>query len=245
MKEKRHARKEAAQTDQRGPAQGDARGGGGELDVGHPEEGGEGIRGGGQAGETAEAGIVGPPQALGEETNLTAVTRPGLINEANVRSALTEAKGDLYVAACLLEISAWKLDRLIRADAALQAFAGAVETVKANPEYDRMSQAQFASELHRLTAQFAVEGLLVIHEIASSPARTAAEKAVRLEAAIALRNGTPNSQGGSEVDLLLRELNQAYQAHAPRIKEIRTTTVVLEDSRQSESVTLTVAPSPD
>lgn len=196
-------------------------------------------------GEDSEEGIQRPPQTLGEERNLTPVTLPGVITEENIRSALTEAKGDLYVAACLLETTAWRLDRLIRCNAGLQAFTAAIYTVKADPKYDRMSQGQFAQELHRLTAQFAVEGLLVIHEIASSPARTAAEKAVRLEAAIALRNGSSIARGGSEIDLLLQELNQAYQAHAPRIKEIRTTTVVLEDSRQIESLPLTIAPSRD
>ena len=178
---------------------------------------------------------------LGQMGDVVAV-KPGFFTEDNIRAALGQAKGDIFVAACLIETTAPMLDRYIRSSESLQAFAAAVERVKADPDYDRMSKQQFIAELQHLTSQFAVDGLLAIHQLAIEPACTAADRDVKLRAAIALRDGAGRHHIASDVDLLMAELNQSYQQHAPRIKEIRTTVVTLEGSGQSESSHLTVEP---
>ena len=176
---------------------------------------------------------IRPPQTARQAIALN-VPVPGLITEPNVRLALELAKGDLFVAATILEVNTWQLDRLIRCSPALQVFAAAIERVKQDPEYDKMSAEQFVTELHRLTTQFALDGLMVIHDLATGPASSAADRQVKLEAAMALRNSSPLGRAGGALEALLSELNADYQKHAPRIKEIRTTTLVLEALRQNE-----------
>lgn len=158
---------------------------------------------------------------------------PGLKTEENIGFALQEARGDLFIASTRLQIPPWELDRLIRRSESMQLLATAIVTVQENPEFSKWSAEQFSAELNRLTAQFALDGLRVIHELAMAPASTPGEKQVKLEAATRLRNGVAHSGTTGSMDALLHELNQEYQRAAPRIKEIRTTTVVLEAPKAS------------
>lgn len=157
---------------------------------------------------------------------------PGLKTDENIGFALQEARGDLFIASTLLQIPPWELDRLIRRSESMQLLATAIVTVQENPEFSKWSAEQFSAELNRLTAQFALDGLRVIHELAMGPAVTPGEKQVKLEAATRLRNGVAHSGTTGSMDALLHELNQEYQRAAPRIKEIRTTTVVLEAPKE-------------
>jgi hypothetical protein len=155
------------------------------------------------------------------------------MSEPNVRAALLQAKGDIFIASNLLRMPAPHLDRCIRASEPMMAFAATIAQVKADPDYEKMSGGQFAAEINRLSSQYALDGLNVIHELATGDAFTAAEKQVKLDAAVHLRGGAAIGNGGSEMEQLLHVLNQQYQEHAPRIREIRkeTTTLVIENSR--------------
>ena len=158
--------------------------------------------------------------------------RAGLISEQSIQEALTEAKGDIFLAACALDCTAQELDRYIRRSPTLQAFAAAVDQVKIDPAYSRMSAAQFEEQLADLTRAFRVDGLHEIHKLALMEyGDSAALAKVKLDAAMALRGGVPHGGGNSEAEHTLAELNALYHQNAPRIKEIRKTVITFEDDR--------------
>lgn len=175
-----------------------------------------------------------PPAELPAEPPPLPV-QPGLYSEDNIRKALELGRGDIFRAASLMQVKPSELDSAIRFSESLQAYTMAIDRVKADPEYDGMSTKAFVEETRRLAATMALDGLLSIHELATGSADSAAEKDVKLRAAIELRKASPHHHGGGELGALLAQLNEQYQEHAPRIREIRTTTVVLQDSRRNES----------
>lgn len=155
--------------------------------------------------------------------------RSGLISEHSIKEALTDAKGDIFLAACALDCTAAELDKYIRRSSDLQSFAAAVEQVKRDVNYDRMSAEQFENRCADLTRAYRLDGIQTLHEIATTPhGDSAALAKVRVEAAIALRGGPVHGSGNAETEATLAELNQLYLQNAPRIKEIRQTVVVME-----------------
>jgi formylmethanofuran dehydrogenase subunit E-like metal-binding protein len=160
--------------------------------------------------------------------------RAALISEDYIKQALTEAKGDIFLAASALDCTAQDLDRYIRASAELQAFAAAIEKVKVDPAYSRMSTEQFETRVQDLTRAYKVVALDALHELATMNHKGSAAMAkVKMQSAIALRGNQQVSVGDREIEHALAELNQLYHANAPRIKEIRQTVVKLEDGREA------------
>ena len=100
----------------------------------------------------------------------------------------------------------------------------AIDCVKRDPDYDRLSNDQFEDQLERLTKAYRVEALGIIHDLATIPMTselTAAMAEVKLKAAVQLLGANvDNSKNGDQM-LVLQELNQLYQQSAPRIKSIR------------------------
>lgn len=157
----------------------------------------------------------------------------GLISEQSIKTALTESKGDIFLAACALDCSARELDSYIRRSAVLQGFASAVETVKVDPAYSRMSTEQFDNQVADLMRAFRVDGIQEVHKLATMEfGDSAALAKVKLDAALALSGGGTSRQGNSETENALAELNALYHANAPRIKEIRQTVITLQDDRE-------------
>ncbi|WP_124573247.1 MULTISPECIES: hypothetical protein [unclassified Burkholderia] len=160
--------------------------------------------------------------------------RAGLISEESIKTALTEAKGDIFLAASTLDCTAHELDGYIRASTELQGFAAAIEKIKVDPAYSRMSSEQFEARIADLSRAYKVVGLEELHGLATMDHKDSAAMAkVKLQAAIALRGGEQRAVGDREIDLALSELNQLYHQNAPRIKEIRQTVVKLEDGREA------------
>jgi hypothetical protein len=158
--------------------------------------------------------------------------RAGLITEEAIKESLIDARGDLFLAASVLDCTAQELDRYIRASAELQQFAAAIEKVKVDPAYSRMSAEQFENELADLTRAYKVVGLEELHKLAiMNHGDSAAMAKVKLQAAISLRGGQQQVAGDREIEHALAELNQLYHQNAPRIKEIRQTVIKLEDGR--------------
>lgn len=158
--------------------------------------------------------------------------RSGLISEASIKAALTETKGDIFMAACALDCTAHEMDRYIRRSKELQNFAVAIEQIKVDPAYASMSAQQFETQLDDLTRSLRVVGLNEVHKLATMEfGDSAALAKVKLDAAIALRGGQNTSRGNSEVENTLAELNHLYHANAPRIREIRQTVITLADER--------------
>lgn len=160
--------------------------------------------------------------------------RAGLISEEAIKDALTAAKGDIFLASTTLDCTAQELDRYIRASTALQQFAASIDTVKSDPAYARMSAEQFEARLADLAQAYRVVGMEELHALATmSHKGSAAMAKVKLQAAIALRGGQQHAAGDREVEHALAELNTLYHQNAPRIKEIRQTTITLQDGREA------------
>ncbi|MGC2944158.1 hypothetical protein [Burkholderia ambifaria] len=169
--------------------------------------------------------------------------RAGLISEDSIKTALSEAKGDIFLASSTLDCTAHELDGYIRASAELQGFAAAIEKVKVDPAYSRMSSDQFDTRVADLTRAYKVVGLEELHGLATmDPKDSAAMAKVKLQAAIALRGGEQRAVGDREVEHALSELNQLYHANAPRIKEIRQTVVKLQDGREATQQVIELQP---
>ncbi|MGQ7939116.1 hypothetical protein [Paraburkholderia sp. D1E] len=169
--------------------------------------------------------------------------RAGLISEQAIKEALAEAKGDIFLASCSLDCTAQELDRYIRASAELQNFAAAIEKVKIDPAYSRMSAEQFENELADLTRAYRVVGIEELHDLATMDHKDSAAMAkVKLQAAIALRGGQQQAGGDREIEHALSELNQLYHQNAPRIKEIRQTVIKLEDGREATQRVIELQP---
>jgi hypothetical protein len=171
--------------------------------------------------------------------------RMGLVSEQTIRDALTNAKGDLFIASSYLGVTGRELDSYIRASETLQAFVAAINTVKLDPAYKRMSGEQFADELERLTRGFRLEALDVIHELATMSYETAAMAEVKLKAAIQLRGAHTDQTTDNGQNAVLMELNQIYQQAAPRIKSVRAVQIEYESTAPSNgaSEALSQAPS--
>lgn len=154
--------------------------------------------------------------------------REGLITEDTIKDALTMAKGDLFLSSCYLGVTARELDGYIRASELLQGFVAAIAKVKKDPEYDRMSNEQFSDELDRLSRSYQIEALDVIHEIAIGKAVSAADREVKLKAAIALRGTQVAKKTDNGQMATFAELNELYHQNAPRIKSVRIQTAQVE-----------------
>jgi hypothetical protein len=169
--------------------------------------------------------------------------RSGLISEASIKAALTEAKGDIFLASCALDCNAQELDRYIRRSKELQNFAIAIEQIKVDPAYASMSAQQFETQLDDMTRALRVVGLSEVHKLATMEfGDSAALAKVKLDAALALRGGQGVSRGNSEIESTLAELNNLYHANAPRIREIRQTVITLADDSQPTPVTIEALP---
>lgn len=171
--------------------------------------------------------------------------KSGLISEQSIKNALAEAKGDLFLAACALDCTARELDAYIRRSAALQAFAGAIETVKIDPAYSRLSAEQFENQVGDLVRAFRVDGIKEVHKLATMEfGDSAALAKVKLDAALALTGGPNHRVGNNESENALAELNALYHANAPRIKEIRQTVITLQDDREVTRPVIELKPDP-
>jgi hypothetical protein len=171
--------------------------------------------------------------------------RSGLISEQAIKEALTDAKGDIFLASTALDCTARELDGYIRASAELQQFAAAIEKVKVDPAYSRMSVEQFENRVADLTLAYKAVAIEELHNLATmSHKGSAAMAKVKMQAAIALRGGQQVQHGDREMEHALSELNTLYHQHAPRIKEIRQTVIKLTDGQAIPQVTIELTPDP-
>ena len=169
--------------------------------------------------------------------------KSGLISEQSIKAALTESKGDIFLSACALDCTPRELDLFIRRSPALQAFASAIETVKIDPAYSRMSTEQFENHIADLVRSFKVDGIQEVHKLATMEfGDSAALAKVKLDAALALTGGGSTRQNNNETENALAELNALYHANAPRIKEIRQTVITLRDDREVNSQVIELKP---
>jgi hypothetical protein len=147
--------------------------------------------------------------------------REGRITEQAIINALITSRGDLFLAASYLSVRPRELDSYLRASEDLQGFVTAIAQVKRNVDYERMSAAQFREQLEHLTTVYRVDGLAVIHELATMGFDSAAMADVKLKAAVQLMGSHKDASAGGTQAAILDELNQLYREGAPRIKSLR------------------------
>ena len=158
------------------------------------------------------------------------------LNEEIVRSVLLKNKGDLIRSAQTLTIRPSTLVRWIRSVPSVAAIWNEMEVVKADPAFDSATAAQFEAEIKARATVYRLDGLEVLHELATTDHDGVSSMAeVRLKAAIELRNASEIGvmTGGN----VLAELNELYRANAPRIRSIRA--VEIEFDGQQTSLTIT------
>lgn len=142
------------------------------------------------------------------------------LTESIVRDALIANKGDMILTHRALFVSLGKLSSYVRGVPNLRRLMMEMDREKADPEYDNMTNEQFASQINSLTKAYELDGLNTIHELATTDHDGNASLAdVRLKAAIQLRGkGTSQDSGLGNV---LAELNDQYVAMSSRVKNLR------------------------
>lgn len=144
------------------------------------------------------------------------------LTEENAKAAIIEARGDIFIASQLLGVTAIRLDRAIQVSPVLQQCITTAHTAPAG-----MSIEMLHAAVERRLSLYRVAGLDALHDLATMPIdENSAQNQVKLAAAARLA-GTVEAGGGSDgLAETLRELNQAYQQEAPRLRVIRERTTI-------------------
>ena len=149
------------------------------------------------------------------------------VNEENMRAALVEARGDLFIASQLLQITAVRLDRAIRVSATLQAVVAGIRDAQGSEGYLTASVQDFHRAIERRLALGRIVGMDSLIELASMPIdQNSAQNQVKLAAAARLAGPPEGSGGEGEMAAALAELNEAYRKNAPRLRVIRERTTI-------------------
>jgi len=151
------------------------------------------------------------------------------LTEAGIKSALIEARGDLFIASQLLGITVLRLDRALQIAPALQTvYHQALETAS-NPDYERATSAQFESAVKKRLSAYRVVGLDALHDLAAMPIdENSAQNQVKLAAAARLAGSVEAGGFDGELAEALRELNMDYHQHSQRIRVVRETKTAIE-----------------
>jgi hypothetical protein len=141
-------------------------------------------------------------------------------SEETVRLVLLRNKGDLIRSSGELNVRPSTLVNWIRSVPSVSNLWNEMEGVKTDPKFEAASQAQFEAEIKARLQGYRLDGIEVLHELATTDHDGVSSMAeVRLKAAVELSNiAAPTS---SPVGGLLQELNLLYKEHAPRIKSLR------------------------
>lgn len=144
------------------------------------------------------------------------------LTEENAKAALIEARGDIFIASQLLYIPLLRLTRAIEASPILQATRSAIADLpKHNLSHEEIHQA-----VEQRVSLYRVVGLDALHDLATMPIdENSAQNQVKLAAAARLA-GTTESSGAGDLADTLRQLNDAYQQNAPRLRVIRERTTI-------------------
>jgi hypothetical protein len=179
------------------------------------------ITGDGQAADVEKTeGAQGTGAQAGKPAYLT-------VTETSMQDALKEARGDIFVASQLLGITAIRLNRAIQVSSVLQATMSAIATAEKGISAEALDDA-IAQRLR----VYRVVGLDALHDLATMPIdENSAQNQVKLAAAARLAGEAGGGATGGEMGEALRELNQLYHEHAPRLRVVR------------ERVTVEVSPS--
>ena len=160
--------------------------------------------------------------------NATYERERSALDEATVRLVLLRNKGDLILSAGQMQIRPSTLVRWIKSVPSITALWQEMEQVKADPAFTSATQVQFEQEIRERTSLYRLDGLEVLHELATTPHESASMAEVRLKAAIELKGAT--DIGGHSQGNVLAELNTLYHANAHRIKSMRAVQIEFADA---------------
>jgi len=163
---------------------------------------------------------------------------PGYVvpfNEEEAQNALIEVRGDLFMAAQHLRVTALRLSRSIQASPTLQ---GTMEYLSQLDKRRAITDAQIHEAVSLRMGLYRVAGLDALHDLATMPINeNSAQNQVKLAAAARLAGGLEGAGSGGEMGDTFRELRELYESHAPRLKVVRertTTTVEMVPTDRGE-----------
>lgn len=157
------------------------------------------------------------------------------LSEENMKAALIEARGDIFVGSQMLGVTALRLHRAIQVSPLLQATQAAILQANTDPEFERLSGESLRVAVESRLALYRVVGLDALHDIAVMPiSENSAQNQVKLAAAARLAGSTDGISGGGEIGETLRSLNELYHQHAPRIRIVRETLTIEAGPHENE-----------
>jgi hypothetical protein len=177
---------------------------------------------------------------------LTTADVVATLTESNIQTALIEARGDIFVASQMLAITAIRLDRAISVSSTLQATQSIFLDLKTDPKFDQRSSEQLSQAVRKRLSIYAIDGLDALHDIATMPiSENPAQNHEKFLSAARLAGGLEAGVGGSETSDILRELNAAYHASAPKIRIVRQTMTTVEMGPDEKDISPFVAQDSD
>lgn len=148
------------------------------------------------------------------------------VTEDEMKRALIEARGDIFIGSQLLGITAIRLTRAIRVSAHLQTVALTLAE-NVSSEFAQKSTADLEAAVRTRLSLYRVAGLDSLYELATMPIdENSAQNQVRLAAAARLAGSTEGAGSGGELGETLRELRTLYDQSAPRLRVVRERTTV-------------------
>ena len=116
----------------------------------------------------------------------------------------------------------------IRSVPSISSLFSEMEALKADAAFEAATQQQFEAEIRNRLQAYRLDGIEVLHELATRDDEGVSSMAeVRLKAAIELA-GASQPQN-SMVGNVLAELNELYRTNAPRIKSMRAIQIDFDD----------------
>lgn len=146
------------------------------------------------------------------------ITPNSELSDELLKTALIDARGDLFIAATSLKISPIRFQRMIQTSPALGiTLEECRKTGGAAVPAGVVEQAI----AERLSA-YRVVGLDSLYDLATMPIdENSAQNQVKLAAAARLAGSPEHSTGGGEMGEIMRALNTSYHENAPRIRVTR------------------------
>lgn len=149
------------------------------------------------------------------------------LTEDGIKTALIEARGDIFVAAQLLSVTAIRVKRAIDVSPLLQISLEQLAKLRASPEAEKLSTERIEEAVRSRLALYRVAGLDALHDLATMPIdENSAQNQVKLAAAARLAGSSDAGPGGGDIADTLRALNDQYQKDAPRIRLVRETLTI-------------------
>ncbi len=173
------------------------------------------------------------------------VPKPGFVipfNEDEAKNALVEARGDIFVAAQMLGVTALRLTRAIQVSTVLQA---AIDEINSTPANKGLTDTQIHQAIDQRLGVYRVAGLDALHDLATMEIdkENSANNQVKLAAAARLAGADVGGASSGDMGEIFRELRQEYETHAPRLRVVRErTTTTVEMVPQHDPVVISQEP---